>query len=119
LKAGKIGLSTVYAITRSPDQAAALAAKLNGTSRDDLERAIPRKAKAPAEKAGRIRIELVSGVTVTFAGGSGLTLDLAIEAAADAGKELRKGRDQGLTAKTISKVSAERAKGGANGRVAS
>jgi ParB family transcriptional regulator, chromosome partitioning protein len=111
--AGELGLTHAYAIARSPDQAAALAAKRGGAGRDALERGARRAKAAPAaERATRLKIALASGLTVTFSGGAGLTLESAIEAALDAGKELKRGKAQGLTARTISRVSSERAKAG-------
>lgn len=114
---GKLGVSEAYEFFKltNEDQAALLEKKLSGQikGRDALAahgRKVRNGAK-PAEGVKRIRIEMTSGVTAVFSCDSGLTLDQAIEAAADAAREMRKGRDQGLTAKTISKCSAERAKG--------
>jgi hypothetical protein len=52
-KAGKFGLSTVYAVTRQPDQAAALALKLSGASRDQVE-ANGRKARKAGGGSGTV-----------------------------------------------------------------
>ncbi len=93
---------------QEPQQAhAMLAEALNGTSRKELVR--KKNAKPEGPKVSRIRIELPSGAVVTFAG-DGLSLDDAIKAAEDAAKLLERGRKDGLTAKTISKMSAEKAK---------
>jgi hypothetical protein len=62
----------------------------------------------PAVSAKKIKIELASA-TVTISG-SGLTLDVAIDAVLEAHKEMKRGREQGLTAKTIQKISTDRAK---------
>lgn len=112
--AGKFGFSVAYAISKLPgeQQAAALVAKLNGGTRDDLVRQVKRSRSAgqSSVKTGRIKIELASGVAVTFAAnGSSLDLDQAIEAASEAHKLMKQGQQQGLTAKTIQKVSADRA----------
>jgi ParB family transcriptional regulator, chromosome partitioning protein len=116
LQAGAIGISDCYELSKFPAdrQAEMLAKKRNGSSRDEIAAVRRRQCAAgkPADRAGRIRIDLVSGVTITFSRSSGLTLDAAIDAAGEAARELKRGRDQGLTAKTISKVSAERAKAG-------
>ena len=87
-----------------------MAAKLNGSTRDELERQSKkiRNGNKPDVKVDRLRIDLPLGVTVTVAGKS-LTLDGAIEAAAEAHKVMEKGRKDGLTAKTIQKVSADKA----------
>jgi ParB family transcriptional regulator, chromosome partitioning protein len=110
---GKIGISDCYAISKRPEneQADLLALKLSGASRDVLECQARKRAGAeqPGVRVNRIKIELASGVTVTFAG-KDLSLDDAIRAASDAQKEITKGRDQGLTAKTIAKISAERSR---------
>jgi hypothetical protein len=112
--AGKFGFSVAYPISKLPaeEQLAALTAKLNGGTRDELVRQVKRvrNGNKPTVKASRIRIELASGVTVTLAAkGSSLDLDQAIEAASEAHKLMKHGQQQGLTAKTIQKVSADRA----------
>jgi ParB family transcriptional regulator, chromosome partitioning protein len=112
---GRIGLSVRYELARLPAdrQSAMLAAKLSGgATRDDIAAASRRQRAStkPADRATRIRIDLPSGISVTFSGEAGLSLDLAIEAAGETTRELKRGRDQGLTAKTISKVSTERAR---------
>jgi ParB family transcriptional regulator, chromosome partitioning protein len=115
--AGLIGVSEWYEFAKCSEQQQheLLAAKLSGAvkSRSELARAgrRQRNGQSPAVRVNRIKIELSSGATVTIAGAE-LSLEDAIEATADAQKRLRQGRDQGLTAKTISKVSAERAKAG-------
>lgn len=115
--AGNFGFTVAYPISQLPpeQQAAALTAKLNGATRDDLLRQVKRASNGhkPTVKTNRIRIELATGVTVTFAAkNESLDLDQAIEAAGQAGRLLKKGQDEGLTAKTIQKVSVERARAG-------
>lgn len=115
--AGNFGFSVAYPISLLPpeQQAAALTAKLNGATRDDLLRRAKQASHGgkPTVKTARIRIELPTGVIVTFAAkDDSLDLDHAIEAAAQAGRLLKKGQDEGLTAKTIQKVSVERARAG-------
>jgi hypothetical protein len=117
LKAGRITLSDCYTMSKASEaeQHGLLAAKLGGATRDELERRgrKARNAGKPTVKAPRIKIELPSGVTVTFAAkNTALDLDQAIEAASEAHKVMKKGQEQGLTAKTIQKVSTDRAKAG-------
>ena len=112
--AGKFGFSVVYPLSQLPaeQQAVVLTAKLKGGTRDELVRQVKRlrNGAQPTVKTSRIKIELASGVTVTFsANGKSLDLERAIEAAGDASKLLKQGQQQGLTAKTIQKVSVDRA----------
>ena len=112
--AGKFGFSVAYPISQLPaaEQMAVLNAKLNGGTRDEVVRQVKRarNGNKPTVKASRIRIDLASGVAVTLAAkGSSLDLDQAIEAASEAHKLMKQGQQQGLTAKTIQKVSADRA----------
>ena len=114
LKAGKVGISDCYAASKldASEQAGLLALKLGGASRDTLEQAGRRKRSAgtPVVRASKIKLDL-GNVTVTISG-DGLTLDDAIEAVMTAQKEMRKGRDQGLDAKTLVAVCRDRAKAG-------
>lgn len=115
LKDGKIGISDCYAISKLPadTQAGLLALKLSGASRDQMERAGRRQRSqaTAAVRASKIRIALTSGATVTISGDE-ISLDDAIEAAKDALKEMTKGRDQGLDAKTLVAVCRDKAKAG-------
>lgn len=115
LAAGKLGISDCYAISKLPpeDQPGLLALKLGGASRDTLERQGRKKraASAPTVRAAKIKLMLVSGVTVTVSGAD-LSLDEAIEAVNEAHKEMRKGRDQGLDAKTLQAVCRDKARAG-------
>jgi ParB/RepB/Spo0J family partition protein len=69
--------------------------RLNGSTKDQV-------------RVNRIKIDVGNGVTVTVAGPN-LSLDDGIIAVGDAKKVMEKGQKEGLTAKTISKASAERA----------
>ncbi len=117
LAEGKIDLAHTYEISKAAtpeEQERLLGAALNGASRAGLAEARQKpgpKGDSSQVRANRIRIELASGSTVTIAGKE-LSLDDAIQATVDAGKRLRAGRDQGLTARTISRVSAEVARKG-------
>jgi ParB-like chromosome segregation protein Spo0J len=113
LKSGKVGLDACSQASQLPpeDQPALLIAKLGGANREQLARAV-RKTKggdATAVRVGKIKIMLASGITVAISG-DGLSLDDAIDAVKDTGKELVKGRDQGLDAKTIMAVMRDKAK---------
>lgn len=110
-KAGKLGVSDWYAIQRSADQVAALNARLNGATRDDLERQVrkERVAGKPAVRAGKIKICLGSDVTVTVSG-SEVSLDEAIDALTEATKEAKRAREQSLDIRTFAAVMRDRAR---------
>ncbi len=106
---GKLGLSDWVAIAKVPeaDQAALLAAKLAGASRDELERKgrQARHGGTPAVRVSRVKCSLPSGVSVTFAGqGAGLTLDDIIETLSELLKEAKKANERGLDSKTFAAV---------------
>lgn len=112
-KDGKLGAGDWYAVSRSPDQLATLALKLNGASRDEVE-AESRKRRngsATAVRASKIKCALPSGVQVVVSGNE-MTLDEMIEAMGEAIKEAKKAREQGLDARTFSAVMRDRAKAG-------
>jgi ParB/RepB/Spo0J family partition protein len=112
---GKIGISDCYAISRLPEaeQAAALAMKLSGASRDELASHARRQANAekPSIRMSRVKCELGSNLSVIVAG-QDLGMDEVIEALGNAQKEARKARDQNLDVKTFSAVLRDRAKNG-------
>jgi ParB/RepB/Spo0J family partition protein len=114
--AAKLTISDCYAISKLPhaDQPGLLALKLSGASRDDLERQgrKTRSASVPAVRASKLVICLGGGVKVTICG-CDLSLDDAIDAVKDAQREMTKGRDLGLDAKTIVSVARDKAKAGA------
>lgn len=112
---GRIGITAAYEISRAPadQQAGLLAMKLSGTSRDGLAQHV-RKQKnqsAPQVRVKRIVCPLPSGISVTVSGAE-LSLDELIEALAEAQKEARKAREQGLDAKTLAAVLKDKAKKG-------
>lgn len=113
LRDGKIGISDCYAISKVPEseQAGLLAMKLSGATRDAIEHAgrSNRARNAPAVKLSRVKCPLASGVLIV-ASGEGLSLDDLIEALAEAQKEARRAREQGLDAKTFQAVMRDRAK---------
>jgi ParB/RepB/Spo0J family partition protein len=113
LRDGKIGISDCYAISKVPEseQAALLAMKLSGASRDAIEQAgrTSRTRNVPAVKLSRVKCPLASGVVIV-ASGEGLSLDDLIDALGEAQKEAKKAREQGLDAKTFQAVMRDRAK---------
>lgn len=111
--AGAFGFSTAYEISQGDDaqQHQMLSLKLGGASRGALRQARRKANGSDPVKVKRIKIETSLGITVTFSGND-LALDDAIEAAPEAAKIMEKGRKDGLTAKTIQQMSAEKAKGG-------
>ncbi len=99
-RAGRIGVTVWYIVSKSPDQAATLALKLGGATRDEIEQQA-RKQRKPAEtavRAAKIKIPLVSGATVTIAG-DGVSMDEALEAVQEAAKQLKTAIAKGITAK--------------------
>jgi len=115
LEAGQVGITACYEISRVPEaqQAELLRLKLSGTSRDGLAEHIRRQKRdaAPQVRVKRIACPLPSGVSIVVTGAE-LSLDDLIEALADAQKEARKAREQGLDAKTFSAVMRDKAKAG-------
>jgi len=113
-QAGRVGF-TDWSVASQLDargQHELLEMKLRGATAKELQSQSRRKRngqQASPVRNSKIRIELPSGVIVTFSGKE-LSLDDAIEAAAQARKVLKEGQEQGLTARTIQKVSADRAK---------
>jgi ParB family transcriptional regulator, chromosome partitioning protein len=110
---GRIGVSDCYQISRLPEaeQAAALAMKLKGASRDELASHARRKqgGEKSAVRTSRVKCELGGGVSIVVAGDS-LGLDEVIEHLGVAQKEARKAREQNLDVKTWSAVMRDRAK---------
>jgi ParB/RepB/Spo0J family partition protein len=115
VNSGALHLSKASLIAQqesNPDRQRELAAQALSMPRHQLAAKL-RQAHRDADQkktvsAKRIKIELGSA-TVTISGAD-LTLDGAIEAVLEAGKEMKRGREQGLTAKTIQKISSDRAK---------
>lgn len=95
-----------------PDRQRELAKQAVDISRVELatrlKKARSNTEQKPAVSAKKIKIELASA-TVTISGAN-LTLDAAIDAVLEAHKEMKRGRQQGLTARTIQEVTSDRAK---------
>lgn len=114
LAAGKVGISDCYAISKlEPEgQADLLAMKLSGASRDAIEQqGRKRRNGTPTVRLSRVKCVLSSGVQIVVSG-DGISLDEVIDSLAEAGKEAKKARDQGLDAKTFQAVLRDRAKAG-------
>lgn len=113
IKEGAVGISDCYAASKLPlaDQAGLLALKLSGASRDAIETASrkSRNSNASAVRSSRIKCLLPSGISI-IASGDELSLDDLIESLAEAGKEARRARDQGLDAKTFQAVLRDKAR---------
>ena len=79
---GRIGISDCYAISRldQAEQAAALAMKLDGASRDQLANHARRQKNGdkPSVRTGRVKCELGGGVSIVITG-KALGLDEVIE----------------------------------------
>jgi ParB/RepB/Spo0J family partition protein len=107
LREGKLGISDVYAISKlaPDDQPALLALKLGGATRDMLEQQGRKKraSAAPAVRAQKIKVPLVSGQVVSVSGEE-ISLEEAIEAASEAIKQMKQAVAKGLNAKTAMNV---------------
>jgi ParB/RepB/Spo0J family partition protein len=113
---GKLGPSEWYAIAKAPteaEQAAMLAAKLAGASRDQLEqRNRKRNGDNNGVKVNRLKIPLgTQGRSVTIAGNN-LSLDDAIEIMQETLKFARKAQSENLDGKTWAQVMKQKAKSG-------
>ena len=118
-KAYKIGVSDWYAISRRPDQEAALEKALNGATRAELEEEGRRQRSGtqsqPAIRLPRIRIPLATDAangTVTVAGEE-IDLDDAESLLKEAMKAVRAAKDKALDTKTAQAVWRDMAKAGA------
>ena len=101
--AGKLGVTKAYKVANSPDQLATLALFLNGETREAVGRKTRRASSAPAVRASKIKVPLVSGATVTVAG-EGVSLEEAVDALAEAMKAMKQAIAKGLTAKSFQNV---------------
>jgi ParB/RepB/Spo0J family partition protein len=114
--AGKCGVSDCYAISKldQSEQAAMLARKLGGATRDDLETAgrKSRNSHASSVKLFRVKAPLPSGVEVVISGKE-LGLDDVIESLSELLKDAKKANDSRLDVKTWSAVLKDKSKAGA------
>lgn len=117
LEAREIGITAAYEISRAPEsqQAELLGLKLTGTSRDGLAEHVRKQKRdtEPQVRVKRVSCPLPSGVGIVITG-TELSLDDLIESLAEAQKEARKARDQGLDVSTFGKVMRDKAKAGGN-----
>ena len=120
LKAGKIGLAAVYSIAKEPEerQAAMLELKLNGASRDDIERVRRNgKKKRNGSKNQRVLLALPSGETTTVGGVT--SVGELIQVLTEVLREAKRGLDQNFDLKTLETVMRAKAKGKKNPEAAS
>lgn len=115
LSAGLIGISDCYAMSKvdAKEQHRLLAMKLDGASRDEIEKS-GRKARSgnvPSVRLARCKLILSSGFNITVSGNE-LSLDELIDALGEAQKEAKKARDQALDVKTFQAVMRDKAKAG-------
>ena len=110
-RAGLIGLTDWYAISKSPDQTKALALALNGSTRDAIEHESRRqrngnRSEARAVKTAKIKCPLPSGRHVTVAGAEGeeISLEESAETLKDALKLVNAAISKQLTAKSAQSV---------------
>ena len=99
LEAGRVTISDCYAASGLPEaeQAALLAMKLSGASRDDLTQAgrKHRNGTKPLIKLTRVKCILPSSGVSIIASGAELSLDAFIDSLAEAQKEAKRSRDSG------------------------
>lgn len=98
-----------YAITQASDQAEALRLALTGATREQIA-ARRRPAAADAPRADKIRLPLPGGTAITVAG-VGLTLEQTLEKLNLVVDGVKRAIKDGLTARTVSKVFEDKAKG--------
>lgn len=115
LAKGRIGISDCYAMSKADakEQEHLLALKLDGASRDQIERhgRNSRSGNAATVRLARCKLSLASGVNLTVSGEE-LSLDDLIDALGEAQKEAKKARDQSLDVKTFQAVMRDKAKAG-------
>lgn len=103
LRVGRIGISDAYAISKLPadDQSSLLQLKLEGASRDMLEKHGRKKrgVTKPAVRASKIKVPLVGGQVVAVSGAE-VSMEEALEAVQDAAKQIRAAIAKGITAKS-------------------
>jgi ParB/RepB/Spo0J family partition protein len=112
LKAGKLGISDCYAISRlsESDQAGLLALKLSGATRDEIEHKARKKHNGtPAVRVSRIKCPLASGAVIQVSG-QDISLDDMIAAIVELLKEAKRASEQGLDAKTFQSVMRDKSK---------
>ena len=112
LKAGRLGISDCYAISKLPEseQAEFLAHKLDGASRDQIERQVRKQRNGtPAVRMSRIKCPLPSGAVIQISGQE-ISLDDMIESLGELLKAAKRASDDGLDCKTFERVCKDKAK---------
>jgi len=111
--AGHLNASIWYAISQADpaQQLELLAQKLNGATREALQRAVKKQKNGTTStvKVERLRCALPSGVMVQFSG-EAISLEDALEAMKDLTAELKSAISQGLDSRTVVRVLADKAK---------
>jgi len=108
---GLIGVTDCYAMSRvdPEEQAAMLALKLNGASRDALERQARKKRNGSSGvKINRLKISLVSGTVITISGKQ-LSLEDVIDGLTETLKAAKKAASENLDGKTWQAVMRDKA----------
>lgn len=113
LKAGKVGISDCYAASKLPlpEQDDLLKMKLNGASRDHLEKVskIKRSKMVDTVRVQRVNCPLPSGICVVVSGAC-VSLDESIAALTEAVKEMKRAKELGYTAKTFAAAMKDKVK---------
>lgn len=117
-RAGNIGVTDWYAISRAPDQEAALRQALNGATRADLEREGKRQRNGngngqPTVRLPKIKIPLANDMATgkVTVEGDDLDLDATEALLKEAVKAVRAARDKNLDTKTAQAVWRDMANG--------
>jgi len=111
LKAGQIGLSDAYAISKvqESEQAALLARKLDGASRDELDRQVRKQRNGVSTvKVDHVRIALPNNVAVVLSG-NGMGMAEVVTVLSDVLKEAKKAAAQ-YDVKTFQSMMKDRAR---------
>lgn len=114
---GAINLTQMYGVTQEDDQAAALVHALNGVNLSGIKAAGRQQRNGhsaeASERIARAKLPLPGGTVITVAAkGEGVTVSEIIEALTAVLKECKEAERDGISAKSLQKVLADKAKGG-------
>lgn len=100
-QAGRISINDRYRISQEPPekQHAMLEDRFKTTREEWAAKTRKARSTAPAVRASRIKVPLVSGATVTVAGDE-VSMEEALEAVQEAAKQLKAAIAKGITAKS-------------------